>query len=42
MVALGYAGRGNPTELASAGARVFRDMAELPELLDRLTERKAT
>lgn len=42
MTAFGYAGRGNHTELASAGARVFREMAELPDLLDRLTERKPT
>lgn len=42
MTALGYAGRGNDDELVSAGARVFRDMAELPGLLDRLAERKTT
>jgi HAD superfamily hydrolase (TIGR01509 family) len=40
MAAFGYAGRGNDTELASAGAKVFRDMADLPDLLDRMTERK--
>jgi len=35
MTALGYAGHGNGAELASAGARVFDDMVELPDLLDR-------
>lgn len=33
MVALGYAGRTGGQALASAGARVFHDMEELPRLL---------
>ncbi len=34
MRVLGYAGVSDPTALAAAGAEVFRDMAELPALLD--------
>jgi phosphoglycolate phosphatase len=38
MTAFGYAGHGNGAELMSAGARVFDDMVELPDLLDRWEE----
>ena len=40
MIVLGYAGRGNGDELESAGAQVFADMVELPDLLDQLTAGK--
>jgi HAD superfamily hydrolase (TIGR01509 family) len=40
MIVLGYAGRGNGAELESAGAQVFTDMIELPDLLDQLTAGK--
>jgi HAD superfamily hydrolase (TIGR01509 family) len=36
MTALGYAGRADGGELASAGAQVFHEMTELPDLLGRL------
>ena len=35
MAAFGYAGDGDAPALATAGARVFRDMGELPGLLSR-------
>jgi hypothetical protein len=33
MTVFGFAARSDPRALAAAGARVFRDMAALPELL---------
>jgi HAD superfamily hydrolase (TIGR01509 family) len=38
MAVLGYTGHSDGGELSSAGARVFRTMAELPDLLGRLRE----
>ena len=38
MAVLGYTGRGDGEELRSTGARVFRSMTELPDLLARSTE----
>lgn len=37
MIALGYAGRGNRAELDAAGAAVFDDMRQLPDLLGSLS-----
>jgi beta-phosphoglucomutase-like phosphatase (HAD superfamily) len=38
MTVLGYAGRDDGGELASAGARVFHAMKDLPNLLDLTKE----
>jgi HAD superfamily hydrolase (TIGR01509 family) len=42
MTAFGYAGDGDAPALEAAGARVFTDMSELPELLSRPSPSRST